>query len=193
MKKKIFLIKISLIFSIFTFSQDKTSELDSLEYLKISEMSLDKVKELTRYISIIGGKTTKRELANQMINAAVELFINEDCLMGVSSLRKPDSIIYYPIRKYFNRLKMLKYNRVVIKSAEVKYESNLIRMPDNSYGGAVAFFQTFIAYNGDEISYTDKTIKVSEIKVKAEQQIINGENVPYWDIFLGDIRVKETK
>ena len=183
---------ISFLISSLTFAQEE-KELDSLEQVKISNLALEKVRELTRYITIIGSKNTKREIANQTINVAMELFINEECLMGVSSLRNPDNIQYFSIKEYFNRLRMLKYSKVKIEYAEIKYESDLMKMPDNSYGGAVSFYQTFIAYNEEGIAYIDHTLKVSEVNVRSEKQIVNGVEVRYWNVFLGDIRVKETK
>ena len=65
----------------------------------IDSLALEKVKDLGKYISIIGNKDTPFSEANRVIDRALELFA-EDSQMGVSSLHKKE-IKYYGIREYF--------------------------------------------------------------------------------------------
>ena len=50
--------------------------------------------------------------------------------MGVSSLERKE-VSYYKVRKYFERLMALNYDRVTIKWYDIHYISDLERQPDH--------------------------------------------------------------
>ena len=91
----------------------------------IDSLALEKVKDLGKYISIIGNKDTPFSEANRVIDRALELFA-EGSQMGVSSLSK-NEIQYYGIREYFQRLMALNYDRVKIDWFNIQYISDLVR------------------------------------------------------------------
>ena len=51
----------------------------------IDSLALEKVRDLSKYIAIIGSKETPFSEANRVIDRTLELFV-EDAQMGVSSL-----------------------------------------------------------------------------------------------------------
>src|ERR1700754_481349 len=67
----------------------------------IDSLALEKVRDLSKYISIIGNKKTPFSEANRVMDRAEELFV-PGSEMGVSSLTSKD-VNYYKVRKYFER------------------------------------------------------------------------------------------
>lgn len=94
----------------------------------IDSLALEKVKDLGKYISIIGNKDTPFSEANRVIDRALELFA-EGSQMGVSSTNRKE-IKYYGIREYFQRLMALNYDRVNVEWFNIQYISDLVRQPD---------------------------------------------------------------
>jgi len=157
----------------------------------IDSLALEKVKDLSKYISIIGDKETPWSEANRVIDRAEELFM-QGSEMGVSSLVKPE-IKYYPVRKYFERLMRLNYNKVEIEWYNIEYVSDLQRQPDGTYVGVITVFQKFKGYDKEgRLIYQDTTKKDITIYVKRKETQIGGRLIGFWDVLLGDIRVKET-
>ncbi len=74
----------------------------------IDSLAMEKVKDLSKYISIIGSKETDFSEANRVINRTMELFA-PGSQIGVSSLNTKD-VKYYTVRTYLNRLMALNYD-----------------------------------------------------------------------------------
>ncbi|MBN1339365.1 MAG: hypothetical protein JXA03_08580 [Bacteroidales bacterium] len=157
----------------------------------IDSLALEKVRDLSKYISIIGDKETPFSEANRVIERAVELFM-EGSEVGVSSLYKPE-INYYPVRVYFERLMRLNYSRVEIEWYKIEYVSDLERQPDGSYVGVITIFQKFSGFDLEgSLIYQDITKKDITVYVKRKETQIAGRLIGFWDVLLGDIRIKET-
>ena len=157
----------------------------------IDSLALEKVKDLSRYISIIGNKETPWSEANRVIERATELFM-PGSKMGVSSLTT-SAIEYYEVRVYFNRLMRLNYDRVEIEWYNIEYVSDLVKQPDGTYVGVITIFQRFKAYDDEKgLVYQDVTKKDITVYVKRKETQIGGKLIGFWDVLLGDIRVKET-
>lgn len=157
----------------------------------IDSLALEKVRDLSKYISIIGDKKTPWSDAQRVIERAVELFM-ENSEIGVSSLKKPD-VNYYKVREYFDRLMQLNYDRVTIDWYKIQYVSDLVRQPDGTYVGVITIFQRFQAYDKEKgLVYEDTTKKDVTVYVKRKETQIGGRLIGFWDVMLGDIRVKET-
>lgn len=157
----------------------------------IDSLALEKVRDLSKYISIIGNKDTPWSEAQRVIERAVELFM-PGSEMGVSSLAKPE-VHYYKIREYFDRLMQLNYDRVVIEWYKIQYVSDLERQPDGTYVGVITVFQRFQGYDKEKgLVYEDTTKKDITVYVKRKETQIGGRLIGFWDVLLGDIRVKET-
>ncbi|MBE0650914.1 MAG: hypothetical protein IH595_08725 [Bacteroidales bacterium] len=157
----------------------------------IDSLALEKVHDLSRYITIIGSKNTPWSEANRVINRAEELFM-PGSQMGVSSLLHPQ-IKYYTVRKYFERLMRLNYSKVEIEWYKINYVSDLQRQPDGTYVGVITIFQKFKGYDKEgRLVYQDTTKKDITVYVKRKQTQIQGQMIGFWDVLLGDVRVKET-
>ncbi|HEY5917962.1 MAG TPA: hypothetical protein VIU13_11195 [Chryseolinea sp.] len=156
----------------------------------IDSLALEKVRDLSKYISIIGSKKTPFSEAQRVMDRAEELFA-PDSEMGVSSLNRKE-ITYYKVRKYFERLIALNYDKVTISWYDIHYISDLERQPDGRYVGVVTIYQRFEGTSDDGMKYKDTTKKDITIYVERKKTQISGRTVEFWDVMLGDIRVSET-
>lgn len=157
----------------------------------IDSLALEKVRDLGKYISIIGNKNTPFSEANRVIDRALELFA-EGSQMGVSSTSRKE-IKYYGIREYFQRLMALNYDRVNVEWFNIQYISDLVRQPDGRYVGVITVYQRFTGETDDGLKYVDTTKKDITVYVERKQTQIQGRIIGFWDVLLGDIRVTETK
>ena len=156
----------------------------------IDSLALEKVRDLSKYISIIGNKKTAYSEATRVMDRAEELFA-PDSEMGVSSLSSKE-VKYYKLRKYFERLMALNYDRVTISWYDIHYISDLQRQPDGRYVGVVTVYQRFEGESDDGLKYKDTTKKDITIYVERKKTQIQGRTIEFWDVLLGDIRVTET-
>ena len=167
---------------------------DEIDYARkqaIDSLALEKVRDLSKYIKIVGSKETPFSEANRVIDRAEELFMS-DAEIGVSSLGS-NKITYYRVRKYFEHLMRLNYDRVEIEWYNIEYVSDLQRQPDGTYVGVITIFQTFSGYDKEgNLTYKDTTKKDITVYVKRKETQIGGRTIGFWDVLLGDMRVKET-
>lgn len=169
----------------------QTAEISRERKQAIDSLALEKVRDLSKYISIIGSKNTAFSEATRVMDRAEELFA-PDSEMGVSSLSSKE-INYYKVRKYFERLMALNYNRISITWYNIHYISDLERQPDGRYVGVVTIYQRFEGETDDGLmKYKDTTKKDITIYVERKKTQIAGRTVEFWDVLLGDIRVTET-
>ncbi|MFZ6009898.1 MAG: hypothetical protein ACOYXT_06065 [Bacteroidota bacterium] len=156
----------------------------------IDSLALEKVRDLSKYISIIGNKKTAFSEATRVMDRAEELFA-PGSEMGVSSLNRKE-VNYYKVRQYFERLMALNYDRVKIQWYDIHYISDLERQPDGRYVGVVTIYQRFEGESDDGLKYKDTTKKDITIYVERKKTQIAGRTIEFWDVLLGDIRVTET-
>ena len=157
----------------------------------IDSLALEKVRDLSKYIKIVGSKNTPFSEANRVIDRAEELFMN-DAEIGVSSLGS-NQITYYRVRKYFEHLMRLNYDRVEIEWYNIEYVSDLQPQPDGTYVGVITIFQSFRGYDSEgNLTYKDTTKKDITVYVRRKETQIGGRTIGFWDVLLGDMRVKET-
>jgi hypothetical protein len=186
---------IAILFSLalgYTAQAQAQDEISPERKQAIDSLALEKVRDLSKYVSIIGNKSTPWSEANRVIDRAEELFM-AGAEMGVSSLSGPQ-VKYYKVRQYFERLMRLNYDRVEIEWFKIEYVSDLQRQPDGTYVGVITIFQKFSAYDKEGgLVYEDTTKKDITVYVKRKETQIGGRIIGFWDVLLGDIRVKETK
>lgn len=168
----------------------QTAEISPERKQAIDSLALEKVRDLSKYIGIIGSKKTPYSEAQRVMDRAEELFAPES-EMGVSSLNRKE-ISYYKVRKYFERLMALNYDKVTISWYDIHYISDLERQPDGRYVGVVTIYQKFEGTSDDGMKYKDTTKKDITIYVERKKTQIAGRIVEFWDVMLGDIRVSET-
>lgn len=175
---------------IISFASAQNAEISPERKQAIDSLALEKVRDLSKYISIIGNKKTPFSEATRVMDRAEELFA-PDSEMGVSSLNRKE-INYYKVRKYFERLMALNYDRVTISWYDIHYISDLERQPDGRYVGVVTIYQRFEGSSDDGLKYKDTTKKDITIYVEKKKTQIQGRTIEFWDVMLGDIRVSET-
>ncbi len=188
--KKIFL---SLILAVFFVGNTQVfaQELSPERKQAVDSLALEKVRDLSKYIKLVGSKDTPWSEANRVIERAEELFVPE-AEIGVSSLTS-NEVMYYKVRQYLERLMRLNYDRVEIDWYKIEYVSDLQRQPDGTYVGVVTVFQTFKGYDKEgRLVYQDTTKKDITVYVKRKETQIGGRLIGFWDVLLGDMRVKET-
>lgn len=189
MRLKILILPILVILlAIPAFSQ---KEISKERKMAIDSLALEKIRDLSKYISIIGSKETPFSEANRVIERTLELFV-EDAQMGVSTLNS-DEIKNYPIRKYLERLMALNYDKVTIKWYDIQYISDLELQPDGRYVGVITIYQRFEGTTDDGMVYRDTTKKDITVYVERKQTQISGRLIDFWDVLLGDVRVAETR
>jgi hypothetical protein len=173
------------------FAQNKDENISPQRKQAIDSLALEKVRDLSKYISIIGNKSTPWSESQRVIERAIELFM-ENSEIGVSSLSKPD-VAYFKVREYFDRLMKLNYDRVTIDWYKIQYVSDLERQPDGTYVGVITIYQRFQGFDKEKgLIYEDTTKKDITVYVKRKETQIGGRLIGFWDVLLGDIRVKET-
>ena len=188
MKKIIATLMIMLCVAGVAMAQD---ELSFERKQAIDSLALEKVRDLSKYIKIVGSKETAFSEANRVIDRAEELFMS-DAEIGVSSVHS-NQITYYRVRKYFEHLMRLNYDRVEIEWYNIEYVSDLQRQPDGTYVGVITIFQTFRGYDKEgNMVYKDTTKKDITVYVRRKETQIGGRTIGFWDVLLGDMRVKET-
>ncbi len=189
-------MKIKALFLILAFSAIG-SQLSAQDVLSpsrkqaIDSLALEKVRDLSKYISIIGNKDTPWSEANRVIERTLELFA-DGAMMGVSSINR-EEVNYYGVREYLERLMALNYDRVNIQWYNIQYISDLERQPDGKYVGVITIYQRFEGVTKEGLKYVDVTKKDVTVYVERKTTQISGRIIGFWDVMLGDIRVTETK
>lgn len=176
---------------IFNGTRSGELELDSAVLIVFQEKALKMTAELERYVITISQSSTPYERALNTIDLACLLFIDEEAVVEVSSVTR-EKVINYSIREYLEHLMEMKYDKVEISWANIKYISKLRLGADGNYYGTISIEQKFIGYLGEKAVYEDTTIKNIEIVLKTYEKIIAGKAVKQWDVLLGDIGVQET-
>jgi len=156
----------------------------------IDSLALEKIRDLSKYISIVGSKETPFSEANRVINRTLELFA-DDAQIGVSSLYRTD-VEYFGVRTYLEHLMALNYDRITISWYNIQYISDLELQPDGRYVGVITIYQRFEGTSDDGLSYMDTTKKDITVYVERKQTQIGGKLIGFWDVLLGDVRVTET-
>jgi hypothetical protein len=171
---------------------ESENELTDIDFAEFSDKALQKIEDFTNFLGIISSKETYPESANQAIDLAVELFVNEDVQVEVSTTGYSQSV-KRKIRDYLTRLKLLKYDKVEIKWAEINYVSNFRKAPDGNYYGTLTVMQTFRGYKDNQVVYSDVTQKDVEVVIKGMEKSLQGQKEMVWDVLLSDIGVVDTK
>jgi hypothetical protein len=188
--KRLSLIVIILAGMAFGYAAQAQTDISPERKRAIDSLAMEKIRDLGKYISIIGNKQTPFSEAKRVIDRTLELFV-EDAQMGVSSLYR-EEVVYYGIREYLERLMLLNYDKVKIEWFNIQYISDLELQPDGRYVGVITIFQRFEGTSDDGLIYKDVTKKDITVYVERKQTQIQGKLIGFWDVLLGDIRVVET-
>src|SRR5690606_42105578 len=95
------ILTLLLILSAFANAAAQSADISPERKRAIDSRAVEKVRDLNKYISIIGSKNTPFSQATRVMDRADELFA-PDAEMGVSSLNR-NEIANYELRKYLQR------------------------------------------------------------------------------------------
>lgn len=188
------------IFKIDTIHATGSFVTDSLKEVILSEdqladfkdKALRKTKALSNYISTIGDKTKDDVQRNKAIDLAVGLFMSENNIVEVSSLNSKETK-RFKIRDYLLKVKMLPYKKVNIEWFDIFFSSNFTKRPDGRYEAVATIYQRFSGTSNEGGVYLDVT-KKNIIIIIDQASIETGDRTDkFWEVFLGDIKVEETK
>ncbi|MFN8145375.1 MAG: hypothetical protein U0073_13225 [Bacteroidia bacterium] len=171
---------------------NETTTLDETTMAELKDKALIKSKKFGQLIGIIADKSTVEDVAQTSILNALDLFLNENSTIGVTSIRQPEAQKPLKVRKYLNRLRMLQYEKVEIKTSDYYMVKEFKKAPDGNYYGWVSFKQRFVGYVKDLPAYEDLTTKSIKVVVRKMQKFENGIPQDFWDVYLVDVLVQET-
>lgn len=183
-----------LLLPLFLIAVTSTAQCDDLikDTKEYSRRAIEKTEYLSRYIQVISDRSSSRSDVASAIDLACKLFLDEERIVQVSSVNR-SNVKTYKIREYFNHLQLLPYTRIEIDWIEIGYVSNLRKGTDGKYYGVITIKQKFTGYNGDLPTYQDVTVKHIEVVLKQVDVGYGGEMIQCWEVFLGNISVKETR
>jgi len=176
------------------FSNDSLKEavLSESQLADFKDKALRKTKALSVYISTIGDKSKDEIQRNKAIDLAVGLFMSEDNVVEVSSLNSKENK-RFKVRDYLLKIKMLPYRKVTIEWFDIFFSSNFTKRPDGRYEAVATIYQRFSGANNEGGIYLDITKKNILIIIEQASIETGDKTEKFWEIFLGDIKVEETK
>jgi len=179
--------------SIFSIAYNAKAQCDDLvnDTKEYSRRALEKTEYLSRYIQVISDQTSGRADVNSAIELAAKLFLDKDRVVQVSSINRSD-VKVYKVFDYLDHLRHLTYTKVEIDWVEIGYVSKLRKGTDGKYYGVITIKQKFTGYRGDLPAYQDITVKHIEVVLQQVKVDYAGSTIKCWEVFLGDISVKET-
>lgn len=168
---------------------------DNLNLEDLTLKAKQKAFELGENISLIGNKDTDKSIKRTLINRTVDMFIDGDRQIEVTSVRDTSLRKKEKIRKYLNRISDLSdYKSVDIKWDQVHIIDKIHKKNDGEYWGTIRIIQRFEGKGskGEDI-YKDITEKELEIKLE-KLNIEQGSKLEsFYVLKFSDIKVIETK
>lgn len=157
------------------------------------EEASKKTNALSNYISIIADKSIPQDIRLKSIDLAVQLFVDKDRIVQVSSTNT-ERIKTYKIGEYLNRLRVLPYKKVEVEWYDISFVSDFKYGSDGKYYAVATIFQRFRGYNGEgRLIYEDVTQKDVEIVMEKQTKKVGDIEKSEWDVLLNQISVIETR
>jgi hypothetical protein len=166
-------------------------DLDQASYEQFKQKSIQKTDDLGKYLNLIANKSTESAVSNKAIDQAVGLFVSEEST--VETTKPNGEKDQQPIRGYLNKLKLLKYSKVLIEWTDISYVSNLRRGPDGFYYGVISLSQKFSGFIDNKLVYSDVTKKNVEVVLKTYKKEVEGESIELWDVFLNNVGISASR
>ncbi|HPI11574.1 MAG TPA: hypothetical protein PLK63_11075 [Catalimonadaceae bacterium] len=166
-------------------------DLDKASYEQFKQKSLQKTDDLGKYLNLIANKSTESSVASKAVEQAVGLFFSDSSL--VETTKPNGEKDQQPIRHYLNKLKLLKYSKVLIEWTDISYVSNLRKAPDGFYYGVISLQQKFSGFIDNKLVYSDVTRKNVEVVLKTYKKEVEGESVELWDVFLNNVGISASR
>jgi hypothetical protein len=153
--------------------------------------ALAKIKEFQNCLVILCDKKAANEAQDNAVDQATSLFI-DGAIIEVSSVHS-DEKKHMKVRDFLEKLRALRYEKVVITFSHVDYVSNIRKGSDGKYYGVVSFEQTFRAFSDGRLVYEDVTKKTTEVQLIVYERNLRGNAIQQWDVMLSDVEVLGTK
>ncbi len=153
--------------------------------------ALAKIKEFQGCLYILCDKNSGNTALDNAVDQAASLFV-DGAIIEVSSVHS-DEKKHLRVRDFLEKLRNLRYERIVITFSHVDYVSNIRKGADGKYYGLVSFEQTFRAYRDGVLIYEDETKKTTEVQLIVYERSLHGNAIQQWDVMLSDVEVLGTK
>ena len=173
-----------------TKEEEKFLKLDDMNRFK--DIALQKTEALSNYIITITDKSLENDTKMMAVDQAVRLFQSEDNTVEVSSLGSTN-ITAIPIRQYLNKIRVLKYSKIVITWFDINYVSEFKQGADGKYYAVITIFQKFEGYRDGKLAYSDISQKQMQVILDSMDKKIGDQVIKQWDVLLGNISVVETR
>ena len=167
---------------------DMTTKVSKEEF---KQKALSRIKEFQNCLVILCDKKAGNEAQDNAVDQATSLFI-DGAIIEVSTVHS-DEKKHLKVRDFLEKLRSLRYERVVITFSHVEYISNVRKGADGKYYGVVSFEQTFRAFSDGRLVYEDETKKTTEVQLVVYERNLRGNVVQQWDVLLSDVEVLGTK
>jgi hypothetical protein len=158
---------------------------------EFKKKALAKIKEFQNCLVILCDKKAGNEAQDNAVDQATSLFI-EGAIIEVSSVHS-DEKKHMKVRDFLEKLRALRYERIVITFSHVEYISNIRKGSDGKYYGVISFEQTFRAFSDGRLVYEDETKKTTEVQLIVYERNLRGNAIQQWDVMLSDVEVLGTK
>lgn len=158
---------------------------------EFKKKALAKIKEFQGCLYILCDKKAANVSQDNAVDQAASLFV-DGAIIEVSSVHS-DEKKHLRVRDFLEKLRNLRYERIVITFSHVDYVSNIRKGADGKYYGLVSFEQTFRAFSDGRLIYEDETKKTTEVQLIVYERNLRGNAIQQWDVMLSDVEVLGTK
>ncbi len=158
---------------------------------EFKQKALAKIKEFQGCLYILCDKKAGNAAQDNAVDQAASLFV-DGAIIEVSSVHS-DEKKHLRVRDFLEKLRNLRYERIVITFSHVDYVSNIRKGADGKYYGLVSFEQTFRAFSDGRLIYEDETKKTTEVQLIVYNRSLRGNAIQQWDVMLSDVEVLGTK
>jgi hypothetical protein len=158
---------------------------------EFKKKALAKIKEFQGCLYILCDKKAGNDAQDNAVDQATSLFV-DGAIIEVSSVHS-DEKKHLRVREFLEKLRNLRYQRIVITFSHVDYVSNIRKGADGKYYGLVSFEQTFRAFSDGRLIYEDETKKTAEVQLIVYERNFRGNAIQQWDVMLSDVEVLGTK
>ena len=158
---------------------------------EFKQKALAKIKEFQGCLYILCDKKAGNVAQDNAVDQATSLFV-DGAIIEISSVHS-DEKKHLRVRDFLEKLRNLRYQRIVITFSHVDYISNIRKGADGKYYGLVSFEQTFRAFSDGRLIYEDETKKTAEVQLIVYNRNLRGNAIQQWDVMLSDVEVLGTK
>ncbi len=188
MNKRLAFLFVLLVSSLYSYAQSPDGAggvVTPEEERRIKEVIKEKMTDLTNFIKVIGEKRTDDFIKEQNINSAVSYFLS-NAIIQVSNVY--GGLKEYRPRAYFNHLRDLKYDEVIIEFIEHGRNISSMRKISNNHFEVEAYYnQKFIG------RYDDARFGYSDITLKRVLFMVYQDDFGIWQCKIKAIEVVETQ